>query len=369
MLGYLLAAKAAGLLDHIGWVISHIPVLATDSSRSIKDTVRVNLLLQLVKLGIVRTEVRLTKVRIHNITLITITTTAGSDSLETLHDTKGKFVVDLGNLLLTIGVVPVKSSDNKHVGVAPSRVGRVGRSVLLLGIDVVNNQDTFISKDALKNVDGLVEKLRIVPVLTGNKTRTGATVVVTDVLSREMCFPGRVEAVMLKEFGLGVNAEFLPLIKEGLDKLLELTNRDVGDHPRVHSPKVAAVASREHEAVAITVLVRVLGEAAPVDVKSLEESLLRDASVLGVDAPGHTREFHLGVDSDSHGDNDTPGCSTTATDGPEEISVLLLVSGDKATIGCDNVNAEELVGSKTSDRADGGVTTSGKITASDTNIL
>lgn len=44
-LGYLLAAKTAGLLDHVGWVISDVPVLATDSSRSIEDTVRINLLL------------------------------------------------------------------------------------------------------------------------------------------------------------------------------------------------------------------------------------------------------------------------------------------------------------------------------------
>lgn len=281
----------------------------------------------------------------------------------------GEFVVDFGNLLFTIGVVPVKSSDNKHVGVTPGRVGRVRRSVLLLGIDVVDNQYAFVSKNALENVDSVVEKLRVIPVLTGDETRAGTTIVVTDVFSREMCLPGRVKAVMLKECGLGVNAKFLPLIEEGLNKLLELANRDVGDHPRVHGPEETAVASREHKAVAVAVLVRVLREATPVDVKGLEESLLRDASILGIDAPGHARELHLGIDSDSHGDDDAPGSSTTTTDSPEEISVLLLVGSDEATIRCDDVNAEELVGSKTGDGADGGVATTGKITASDTNIL
>lgn len=367
--GYLLAAKTTGLLDHVGWVISDVPVLASNSSRGIKYTVRVDLLLQLIKLGIVGTEVGLTEVGIHNITFVTVATTAGSDSLETLHDTMGELVVNLGNLLLTVGVVPVKSCDNKHVGIAPGRVGRVGRSVLLLGIDIVNNENALISKDTLENVDGIVEELGVIPVLAGDKTRPRATIVVTDVFGREMCLPSRVKAVVLKECGLGVNAELLPLIKERLDNLLELANRDVGDHPRVHGPKETAVASREHEAVAVAVLVRVLREAAPVDVKSPEKSLLRDASVLGVDAPGHARELHLRVDSDGHGDDDAPGSSTTATDSPEEVSVLLLVGSDEATIRCDDVNAEELVGSKTGDGADGGVTTTGKITTSDTNIL
>lgn len=369
MLDYLLSAKAAGLLNDVGWMIGDIPVLATNSSRSIKDTIRINLLLELVKLGIVGTEVGLTKVGIHDITFVTIATAAGSDSFETLHDAVGELVVNLGNLLLTVGVVPVKSSDNKHVGVAPGRVGRVGRSVLLLGIDVVNNEDAFVGKDTLENVDGVAEELGVIPVLAGNKTRPGATIVVTDVFGREVCLPSRVKAVVLKECRLGVNTKFFPLIKERLDNLLELANRDVGDHPRVHGPEEAAVASREHEAVAVAVLVRVLGEAAPVDIKSLEECLLRDASVLGIDAPGHARELHLRVDSDSHGDDDAPGSSTTATNSPEEVSILLLIGSDEATIRCDDVNTEELVGSKTGDGADGGVATTGKITASDTNIL
>jgi hypothetical protein len=366
---YLLAAKAARLFDDVGGMIGNIPVLATNSSRSIKDTVRINLLLELVKLGIVGSEVGLAEVRIHNITLVTVATTARSHSLETLHDAMGEFVVNLGNLLLTIGVVPVKSSDNKHIGIAPGRVGRVGRGVLLLGIDVVDNENAFVSKDTLENVDGVVEELGVIPVLAGDETRPGTTIVITDVFSREMCLPGRVKAVMLKECGLGVNAELLPLVKEGLNNLLKLANRDVRDHPRVHCPEETAVASREHEAVAVAVLVRVLREATPVDIKGLKESLLRDASILRIDAPGHARELHLGVDSDSHGDDDAPSSSATATDSPKEISVLLLVGSDEAAIRCDDVNAEELVSSKTSDGADGGVATTGKIAASDTNIL
>jgi hypothetical protein len=48
---------------------------------------------------------------------------------------------------------------------------------------------------------------------------------------------------------------------------------------------------------------------------------------------------------------------------------LLLIGSDEATVGCDDLSTEKLVGSKTSDRAERRVATSGKVSTSNTDVL
>src|SRR5688572_30810583 len=118
-----LAAKLAGLPGNIVLLASNIPPLATNGRGSPEHVLRVNLALDLCQALIVGAIERLLELRIHEVTLVTITTSTRADVLETLSKVVGELDVGGGTVGLGSLGVPDQTDDGEHEVVAPGRVG------------------------------------------------------------------------------------------------------------------------------------------------------------------------------------------------------------------------------------------------------
>lgn len=365
---YLLLAQTIGLLGEPILLAGNVPVLTANGSGGVEDTPGVNLLLKSIQLSVVGTEEGLAEIGLHNVALVAVATTAGGDVAKTAHPVLGDANVSGLDLLLGSGSAPAATDDGEHEGLTPRGVGRAGGDVGGSGgVDVVLDQRGALEDDSLEGGDGLVEESGVLPVGLGDETVSGTDGVGADALHGEVVLPGGVEVIVLKVLGLDAEAESGPLGEERLDHGLEVGQVHAGDQPGAHAPEVGTVAGGEESRVSVRLLGREVGEAAPVSLHGGPENGGGDVLLGGVQAPGKTGELGLGVDSDGHRGNDTPGGTTAATDSPEELAVGLVIGSDVATVGSDNVDAKDLVGTKTGDGAHGRVTTTGDVTTSDTD--
>lgn len=354
--------------DQVVLLAGDVPALAADGRGSPEEVLGIDLLLDLNEAVVVAAVEGLRELRVHQVTLIEVATRPGRDVFETLAEVVGQLLVNSLDFGLGAALVPHETNDAEHHDVAPGRVDGAIRGIVdLVGVDVVVDEESTLLDDATESLDGGVAELLVLPVLLRHETRCSTGSTATDGHGREVVQPSALEGLVLEELKLGVDTESLPVVKKRLNKLFEIHELHAGDHERLAPPRVAAVGQTRHAAVAVGLVRRVVGVAGPVGLDGLPEGLIVDAHFDSGGVPGHTGEDSLLEDTDGHGSDDTPGCGATATHGPEEVGILLLVGSDEATVRSNDVDGQNLVGSHTIERSDRGVTTAGEIATGDTD--
>lgn len=167
----------------------------------------------------------------------------------------------------------------------------------------------------------------------------------TDELTGEARLPGRVIARVLRLGDLRDNTKVLPCLEQRSSESFELSKSKARSEPRDHGEGQGLLSDVPDVPVLIVALLVVGRNLFPEGADSEPEGLVRDG-VAGGEGEGHDSDLGLGVGLDGVGGNDTEGRTTTATEGPEEVSVLLVISSNEATVGGNNINAQDLLHGK-----------------------
>jgi hypothetical protein len=163
----------------------------------------------------------------------------------------------------------------------------------------------------------------------------------TDELAREARLPGRVIARVLRLGDLRNNTKVLPLLEQRSSEGLEFSKSIARGEPRNHGEGQGLLSDVPDVPILIVALLVVGRNLLPEGADSEPEGLVRDGVASG-EREGHDSDLGLGVGLDGVRGNDTEGRTTTATESPEEVSVLLVTSSNEATVRGNDINAQDL---------------------------
>lgn len=365
-----------------------LPVLTADTGRSIEQRSRIIHLLQLIQTSIVRSVEGLLEVGLLDIRLGHVCARVGASSTPLAEDGVGEVI----HLLEDLGVgsvgVPAGGANSVHEGVAEGRVSRVGGvSVDELGLHVEGEEGVAVGDGGAEGFEGGIEQRVALPVHAGEEAGAGHHHGGSDGLEGETGGPGIVEVIVVGRVGGKGDAQGLELVVPGLDEGVVLGQSVVDGEKGVHEEHERVGAGAQNPEVGVSTSIGVGGEALHVGADTGPEGIGRHVGASG-EAEGTHGHADLGVDAgNDRGDNtkstlmrkwldtrptvieENQLTTTATTNSPEEIGVARLGHGDKATVGKDNLQGENLISGQAVDTGQRRVATTENITTSNTDGL
>lgn len=146
---------------------------------------------------------------------------------------------------------------------------------------------------------------------------------------------------MLRRDNVGLDTQVLPSLEKRCSQSFQFSKSMVRRKPREERKDEVVACSMEDTPVLIVASIIESRNSLPVSLYSLPEGIVGDRGT-GAERECHNGSINLGVCLDSVGGHDTVCTSATTAEGPEEVSVLVLVGSEELTVCSYDVDAENL---------------------------